>query len=96
MYILNSAFIAQQCGAVAADAYDHLVAMARVVSCCSFSSMVKGACDGFVIKSCSSSLEYIYGPKELLSTAMALAHSIVTGLHQPWCQQPLPRGRAFA
>ena len=86
----NIAFLAQICGSTVSDAYAHLVDIARVVGSSSLSSLVKGSFDGFAITSHvdREAREYIYGPKELVSTALALAHCVIKGLQQPWYVPP--------
>jgi hypothetical protein len=68
------------------DAYAHLADIAQLVSSSSLSVLVKGACDGFAISSrCDGEVQdYLYGPKEFVSTALALAHCVVKALNQPW------------
>lgn len=82
----HAAFVEQKCGRAARDAYAHLVDLARAAGCMSLASMVRGACDGFTIASRSEddAQDYVYGPKEIVTTALALAQCVVRSLHQPW------------
>jgi len=62
--------------------------------------MVQGAVEGFVVSHTASGNdasaaaaadeEYVYGPKELVATAFALARFVISALNQPWFNTLLP------